>query len=370
MKSLLLALTALLSGPVSFATAANEVMVAPLSGDAVNSTASGNVTFVYNEESESIMFTLDIANPDGLAIFGNTKSAASGANLYCESSATNGGLLVTLPGVDQADTGAEIGRVGKITNDDVQADQCVLDVAGLWTFLKSANVYMIVHSDENPTGELRAEFGSAASEDSDAVTQVALSGDKQTPPVDSTASGVVTYAYSAFADAMVYAMSIANPNAVGIFGAKGAGMYCTTGGTNGGLLVPLVDATADKMTAIGKTGTITADSIEDGQCLATIANLWQVMTGVQMDWINVNVHSDENPSGEIRANFYEGSAPTPSTASPTSAPEMSSTGAPTAAPAEGNTTAPTSAPSGSVSTVAGALHSLPAVLVVATALFF
>jgi hypothetical protein len=157
LNTLLLPAVALLG--LSAVQAVELVVTSPLSGDLqvpepTNSTATGAIAFVYSEATDSIYWAMDIANPDGLAIFG-----LPGAHIHCGSSGENGAVLVPLVGPDSSDDSEEIVLAGEITSDSIVPGLCFDSVTEIWVAMTTGfDLYVQVHSEENPAGELRGDM--------------------------------------------------------------------------------------------------------------------------------------------------------------------------------------------------------------------
>jgi hypothetical protein len=334
---------------VTAQTKTDHVVTIPLLGDMqvppVDSTATGAITFVYSEATESIYWAMDIFNNETtLGIFG-----ASGAHIHCGGVGENGDVLISLVegGIMMSDMSEEIGLAGEITAESIVPGLCYETILEVWAAMSTGfNLYVNVHSEENPSGEIRGDFAAAVPPPTtSSVVAVSLSGDAQVPPVEeSTVSGMATFVYSEATKSIGWVMDIANPEGLFVYGAPGAHIHCGGPGTNGGVVVPLVGPDmADNSTDIGAVGLITVKNFVPGLCYDNIPDLWLAMT--QGSVLYVNVHSEENPSGEIRGDIIgAGSVPTTPTMEPTASPGGTTSGSPTAAPGgtpPGSTEAPT-----------------------------
>jgi hypothetical protein len=326
----------------------------PLSGEQesppVNSTASGSAVFSFKiVGGDSIQYLLTMDNPDALELV-----AGAGAHIHCAEPGQNGPVVAFLsPGIAGGLTEATSAINGVLYLDDLIDTTCGATLAELTAAMIAGQAYVNVHSTTNPSGELRGNIGA-----SHMVTEVMLSGDQQSPPVMTTASGMTTFAYDAMNMAIYFVLDMSNPGMLGLLGGAGAHIHCGTPGINGAVIVPLVPAVTNTAMDIELTGTITESDITAGLCADTLADLWALMID-PMGGLYVNVHSIENGGGEIRGNLgiVAGNmtdAPTTSpvatvmTDSPTKSPTLPATDEPTKSP-EAMADEPTTSPSGASS---------------------
>lgn len=311
--------------PAATVLASPEVIEISLSGNqqsppVENSSATGTIIFVYSARAGSsgvIRWVMDIDNPDGLGIYGSV-----GAHIHCGMPGTNGAVVVPLVvGGDGlgVTTDPKIGATGEITADILVAGKCVNNIPELWAAMLSTEestsmLYVNVHSDENPNGEIRGDLkgGSNTWEDLHAQSKIGgnilgtpLSGEAVVPPIDppNGSIGEIIFANSVYAEVFVYALDIDNPSGLFMFGQVGAHLHCGLPGFNGDIVVPFdpLEVRRTNDLEIGVTGEITTETIIPGLCYKTVPELWTAMT--DNSGIYVMVHSQENPSGEIGANL-------------------------------------------------------------------
>ena len=141
--------------------------------------------------------------------------------------------------------------------------------------LTSGEWYLNVHTEANPSGEVRGQIVA----DTTAVVTFPLSGNQSVPAVDTMASGSGYALYDTTSDS-VYLVA-----ATTIDNATMAHIHSGFAGENGGVVVTLVE---NEMTA----GTWMTDGyVELEEAVAS-----QLLSGGHY----VNVHTEANPSGEIR----------------------------------------------------------------------
>lgn len=144
---------------------------------------------------------------------------------------------------------------------------------------------------------------------------VALTGDAQVPVMSTTTnvSAILTMAYSAFAETIVYSLEIQNPDQVA-FLFDIVHIHCGGVGVNGDIVVNLLNGGVVDGVEILPTPTnsgpeitfisfIRADSVIAGVCdgVSDMPTLWMAM----MDGVGlyVNLHSVLNPGGEVRGDI-------------------------------------------------------------------
>lgn len=242
-----------------------------------------------------------------------------------------GDVIVPLFPGGVPDTSTRIGITGKIDVTSIAAGAVVCGIqtiAGLWAAMGSGNVYINVHSDMNPSGEIRGDIMEGVMEGAKFMA-IPLSGDAQVPPVMTSASGTITMAYSAFAETIVYSLVIANPDAIALYGAAGVHIHCGGVGMNGDVVVTLVPGgNSDSSLTVALTSEINNMNVMPGVCddVLDIPTLWMaMMDGVP--GLYVNVHSEPSPNGEIRGDIGVPAMPMPTAAPvmmmmPTTAPVM------------------------------------------------
>jgi hypothetical protein len=157
---------------------------------------------------------------------------------------------------------------------------------------------------------------------------VALSGENQVPAMTSTVTGKATI--DLLEDGTIeYKVNLANPDGVELLGAAGAHIHCGAIDANGPVVAFLAQPVeGGRMEEeVDFSGVLDATSIVNNTCGATIDLLY---TSIMEGLTYVNVHSTENPTGEVRGQ--------------TLTPVMTATMAPSMAPNSATTVAPSMAP--------------------------
>ena len=303
----------------------DKIVAIQLSGavqvPSVDSSANGIMTLTYNDVLDAIIWAMDIDNPDSLGVFGT-----AGAHIHCGSSGFTGPILVELQaGVPNNTT--EIGLVGIILEEDILPGGCFATIENLWTAMTTSfGVYVNVHSEENPSGEIRGDFlGGGIAAEAEYLTGVMTGAAVAPNPVATNVTGDVIFLYSRYLETLVFSLEIDNPDQVDIFGgsSRGISLFCGSEGITGEEIASLVSGESPVSGMfIGAAGTVV--DVVPGGCVATLPNLWNDMTRFG---IYISVSSDANPDGEIRADL--GRVPT---ASPTAMPSTDSTAAPSSNP--------------------------------------
>ncbi|MGH9985921.1 MAG: CHRD domain-containing protein, partial [Nitrososphaeraceae archaeon] len=124
-----------------------------------------------------------------------------------------------------------------------------------------------------------------------------LTGDEEVPPVQTEATGVAEIKPMG-ADSIGY-----NVNATNIEGATAGHIHLGSEGENGPVVVTLFKYDSP-MNQVSENGTITADKLEGPMVGKQISDL--AAAGAN-GTLYVNIHSEQNPNGEIRG---QGGSPT------------------------------------------------------------
>jgi hypothetical protein len=122
-----------------------------------------------------------------------------------------------------------------------------------------------------------------------------LTGGEEVPPVETQASGTAQFQMLA-EDAMSYTV-----NATGIQGVTAGHIHTGSPGENGEVLVTLFsyDPSQD---GVAEAGTITADDLEGPMAGSPLSDLMDAMENGET---YVNIHTEQNPNGEIRGQIYD-----------------------------------------------------------------
>jgi hypothetical protein len=299
---------------LSIQSAVGHVTNVALSGGeevpAITSSVSGTATIELLSDS-TIEYSVKLLNPSGVALLG-----AAGAHIHCGAIGENGPAVAFLAQpVDGGLLPSPVEFSGVLDDSMIVDDTCGATIAMLYASIKAGSVYINVHSTENPSGEVRGQIPQVTPDDD--VINVPLSGENEVPAITSTVTGMMTI--QQFSDgSLEFSANLMNPDDVALLGAAGAHIHCGAIGENGPVVAFLAQPVdGGRMEEeVDFSGTIDATSILDESCGATMDLLYaSIMEGRTY----VNVHSTENPSGEVR-----GQTLVPVMMSPTSAPASAS----------------------------------------------
>ena len=141
--------------------------------------------------------------------------------------------------------------------------------------LLAGGMYIAVHTQNNPTGELRGQISGSDTQ----VILVPLSGDNQVPPVTSSASGTGYLTVNTVSGDIVANVNLDNLDVTV------AHIHQAFAGNSGDFVVPLTTLKNGEVTEI----TETSDTLESGELAALLRGE-----------MYFNIHSEANGSGEIR----------------------------------------------------------------------
>lgn len=141
--------------------------------------------------------------------------------------------------------------------------------------LLTSHYYVNVHTEANGSGEIRGQIGGAR------PFQTALSGANEVPAVDTAASGNAVLALSADTTMLYYRVMVSN-----IMNITAAHIHLAPMGENGSSVFTLYDGTGDFDPSNPVSGNVELSS----------DNVLDLLAGNYY----INVHTTDNPSGEIR----------------------------------------------------------------------
>jgi hypothetical protein len=261
---------------------------------AMTSTVTGKATIDLLEDG-TIEYKVNLANPDGVALLG-----AAGAHIHCGAIDANGPVVAFLAQpVEGGRMEEEVDFSGVLDDSSIVDDTCGATIAMLYASIRAGGAYINVHSTENPTGEVRGQIVGK-------VISVALSADEEVPAIISNVTGTATI--DLLSDGTIeYFVNLLNPDGVELLGAAGAHIHCGPIGTNGPVVAFLAQPVDGGLltSPVQFSGILDVTSIVNNTCGATIAMLY---ASVRAGGTYINVHSTENPSGEVRGQIPE---PTP-----------------------------------------------------------
>ncbi len=153
-----------------------------------------------------------------------------------------------------------------------------VDPAAYLAALQSGNIYINVHTEANPGGEIRGQ----ALLDDVLHFDSSLDGGQENPPVVTTATGVAKINVSNTLDEVSYNIVVD-----GLSGPiTGAHFHTGTVGNNGGVVVNLTDD-------------VMGNRIMGSQALSA-----DILNSMLSAGIYLNIHTEANPGGEIRGQVY------------------------------------------------------------------
>jgi hypothetical protein len=289
-----------------------KVLSVSLSGEsevpAITSSVTGTATVDLLEDG-TIEYFVNLLNPDGMALLG-----AAGGHIHCGAMGENGAAVAFLAQpVDGGLLTSPVQFSGVLDDSSIVDVTCGSTIAMLYASIRAGGAYINVHSTENPSGEVRGQIPEPTAM-GDAIN-VSLSGENQVPAITSTVTGMMMI--QQFSDSSVeFSATLANPDGVALLGAAGAHIHCGASGENGAVVAFLTQPVdGGRMEAeVDFSGFLDATSILDAACGETIELLY---TSIMEGKAYVNVHSTENPSGEVRGQVMSDMM------APTSAPDDS-----------------------------------------------
>jgi len=192
-------------------------------------------------------------------------------------SITTDGIEATLAHIHQAFAGSngEVIIGLNIDGSTISVPESTILAADQMEAMLNGSYYVNIHSVAYPAGEIRSQISGAEVE----VVQVTLAGANEVPPVetDATGTGYVTLNTETGAFEVRIATS-------GLITPTMAHLHTAAAGENGPVVFPFEQ-----------------DAAEVGNFSATGATLEaDVMTSLLNGGTYINVHSAENPSGELR----------------------------------------------------------------------
>lgn len=216
-------------------------------------TATGEANLLIDRSSGAISGSVAVSSLSGQAQMAHIHQAAGGVN---------GDVLLGLMG--NAD-----GSVWTVPADSV------LNADAL-TALGNGELYVNVHTEANPGGEIRGQIIPIGIlfEDSE------LSGDEEVPPVTTDASGVGVSTVNSETGAISATIFI-----TGLDNATMAHIHTGAEGVNGDVIIPLEqDADNPGIWRTPVSSTLTSEQVD----------------AYEDEALYFNVHSDANPGGEVR----------------------------------------------------------------------
>lgn len=225
----------------------------------VDTEATGFVSAVLNPEKSNLKLKAEVQGLSG---------TITGAHLHAGAAGSNGEVVKALD-VDGNSLSVDWGRE--------DAENPLTE--NLLTQLEAGELYVNVHTEAHPDGEIRTQLALSTVEQS----ALRLSGAAEVPPVDTEASAVVLVQYNRAAQSLQL-----QGQSTGLSGAiTGAHIHAGAAGSNGEVVKPLI-VNANQLSVNWTT--------EDAENPLTEALITQLEGGE----LYINVHTEANPDGEIR----------------------------------------------------------------------
>ena len=219
--------------------------------------------------------------------------SAIAAHIHLGGAAVSSGPVLVTLFTNASDTALSPGVIasGSVSESEVGGG---VSFDSLATLMSVGAAYIDIHTRAYPTGLIRGQLtsnGQAAPNELFAAS--ALSGAKERPtPVLSTATGTATFEVRS--DGSVkYNISVA-----GLTGATMAHIHAGVADSAGPIVVPLFNATPPTGPI---TGTLASGSFTSTNIQIPGISLDSLLTLMRTGRTYVNVHTEANPNGEIRA---------------------------------------------------------------------
>lgn len=248
------------SGEIRGQVGTTSVFDVDLSGDnevpAVMTDASGSGVFALSADTETLHYRLMVKDI----------MSVTAAHIHQGAAGENGGVIFTL-----------FDGTGNFDEENPISGSVPLTV-GQALSLISGDFYVNVHTENNPTGELRDQIEQP---DGTNIFSVTLGGEQEVPPVTTTADGTAVLHYDSLLNLAFYNLQVFD-----IGNVTGAHLHMGSEGENGPVIFSLIDS--------GET-LAEDDPVGGGEMLAP-ENIVDLLTG----FTYFNVHTSDFTNGEIR----------------------------------------------------------------------
>jgi hypothetical protein len=258
--------------PATFvATLTGDQEVPPLFG-----TGTGTAALVLSADETELSFEVDTDLDPAEITASHLHVAPRGFNGPVVLFLTSGTPPFTLP------------LQGTLTEEDLIAnsDASVETFADFVEALKAGDVYVNVHTNDSPGGEIRGQVQAPRTFVSN------LTGDQEVPPVETDASGRGQVVVNSERDELRFAVSVAELPAEQITQAH---IHVAPAGFNGPVVVFLADGSFNGL----RVGALTADDLIPRPD-AGINTFEDLLVTMEAGDAYINVHSMDHSGGEIR----------------------------------------------------------------------
>jgi len=237
-----------------FALETDQLYGGVLSGDnevpAISTDARGYVSAVLSSSGAEITLSAEF---EGLS------SPIIGAHLHEGSLGLNGPVVLDLSSFVSLES-------------SISAS---LDPSGILESLRAGEIYINIHTVLNPDGELRAQLLPSTGLSFDCP----MSGDNEVPSVSTDAAGLINFSYAPESASLSFEGYISTTSSTIV----GAHLHMAAAGSNGPVVVDL------------------SSQIDNGIVSGSTANIsTRLLDALLSGQIYLNVHTEDNPSGEIR----------------------------------------------------------------------
>lgn len=248
-----------------------------------DSDSSSDEDEIPNSQNNTTSFEIKADDTQQLSPSGSSAAGTGTLALDTETGALSGsvtitGMVVTAAHIHEGFAGSDGGVIIALDASGetlTVPEGTVLDAAQM-AAMNAGNYYVNVHSEGFPSGEIRAQI---TPDDVDVIL-AALSGENEVPPVTSSAQGTAFVTINRTTGAIVISAIT-----TGLTTPESAHLHSAFAGSNGGVSVPLVQSDSE----VGRFSSANETVLEAG-----------VLTDLLAGGTYVNIHSAENPSGELR----------------------------------------------------------------------
>ena len=267
-----------------------QLFVAYLSGDnevpPVEDTGSGVAYFFVPETGASVRYWISVTGVDNISM----------AHIHLGAAGEEGAVQVGLfdgDGTTVTPNGVLV--EGEFTLENLPDGMSMADLVEL---MVSGDLYVNVHSEDNPDGDVRGQIG----EQGAATFSADLTGDAEVPPVATDASGEAFFVYSSVNGTLDFQLHVDD-----LAGITAAHIHLGAPNQNGAVVAMLFEASSPILaptTGVLATGTLSEDDLGDTELEAIV---FEMLTGNAY----TNVHTTDHPSGEIRGQIASGATGQP-----------------------------------------------------------
>lgn len=245
---------------------------------AVQTLGSGSASAILSADQSTLTVTLQTQGLTNVQL----------AHIHVATVGQNGPII--LPLYDAATDGAFPATLSRVLT---AADLQPQPAAGVTTFadavqaILNGRTYINVHTQQNPGGEIRGQLGPVS-------LRAVLSGDNEVPPVITTATGNADIVLNGLQSQVQVVLTTS-----GLQNVVAAHIHVGAAGEEGGIILPLYDASIDGVFPAVLTRVVTAADLQ-AQPTGGIANFDDAINAILSGNTYVNVHTQQNPDGEIR----------------------------------------------------------------------